>query len=237
MAGPLVGGAMVVGTINEVAEARLLYMSNAVNAANAISYTFPGMRLGSGQTKKVVVCVNFGDGEGSGTPVTIDTATIAGVSASIAAVQNANASGDSQGSGIVVADINAATTMGDVVVAFRFSTSGSANSNRCGIVVYEMIGAASSTPTDTAVGSSADPLAVNCDIPANGCIVACSNCSDGTGATWTNVDEVVDQTVEANRPHSSAYRNVTTAEVNQTITVDWAGTPSEESIAVASWSP
>jgi hypothetical protein len=222
----LVSGTAATLTAGAVTDMLVHVATPTPDSTDAATYTFNSVSFGHALARKIVVTVNWG----SNTTVSIESVTIGGVAADIVVTQAPN---NTSAAAIAVADMDAGTTSGSLVITFTASV------NRCAPVVYEMFDAASNTPHDTLTATATDPLTGDLDIPANGCAVACGagSYAGSTSATWTNLNEDVDADAEASRRYSSAHINVTTEQLAETITLDWAVgiTANTTALAAASW--
>lgn len=196
---------------------------SSVDATDQTTYTFASQSFGAtAADRKIVVGVGA---RGSGN-FTISSVTIGGVTATL--VVNSS-SGLQDQAALYIADVPTGTT-GSVVIVL------STGILRCGIGVWRMIGAASSTPTDTGI-SAADPATTTLTISANGSGVGYGIQIDATStATWTGLNEDFDEVIEATITQSGASLN-SGAGGDISVSLDWSGAPTLRQAAFASWAP
>ena len=215
-------------TVTDVAEGGAVDISftdSSVITTDLSTYTFSTQALGAEAADRKII-VGMGH---RGTNTNITSITVAGVAAT--SVVEAPASGlQSDRACIYIADVPTGTT-GDVVVTF------SAGQTRCGIGVWRMTGAASSTPTDTGV-SAADPATNTLTISANGGGVGYGFSVGATAtATWGGLtSEDFDEVVEATITHTGAHLN-SVAGGDIAAECNWSGAGAPMNVAFASWAP
>lgn len=191
-------------------------------------FTFSNKSLGVAATdRKIIVGIYGFDSNAGGT---IDSVTVAGNTAT-EIVSVSDTPSDHSLAAIYIADVPTGST-GDVVVTF------SENFFDCGITVYRMTGATSSTAHDTATDSGATAsLSATIDIPANGAAVAFTGFSLLIGsAMWSGLTEDTDVQISVSRSFSSAHDNFATQQDNLSVQATYSATPTSSSLAVASWS-
>jgi hypothetical protein len=207
------------GTAAQPATVTVAFTDSAVDAVDGTTFTFSSKSLGTAAANRKIV---VGVGERGST--SIASVSVAGVGAT----QLINlVSGTSNRSNIWIADVPTGTT-GDVVVTCGTSAL------RCGIGVWAMYGAASSTPSDTA--SSVDDAGVDTlVVPANGVGIGyCFSVGTGLTATWSNMTERFDATVESGIFHTGAD---TAVSGSLSVGVDWTGTFTSAGMVAAAWAP
>ena len=212
------------GSGGEAGAATVTYVSKAVITTDTTTYTFSSQALGDeAADRKIVIAIAAGNTSGG-----ITSVTVAGNSAtSIISVYNV-----ASRSSLFYVDL-ASGTSGDIVVTFGGTL------NRCGIGVYNVNGASSGAEHDSG-SSTADPMSVDVDLPANGCViaVACTaNILSNPWATWVGVTEDYDEATESSSSHSGASDTFTAADATKTVecTSNRAG-PNDIMVA-ASFSP
>jgi len=194
---------------------------HAIDITNASSYTFSGRSFGTASADRKII---VGAVVRNGSP-TFSSVTIGGVTATsvIQAVGGTN-----HRVGLFIADVPTGAT-GDVVVVPGAAVV------RCGIGIWAMTGAASSTASDTD-SSTADPISVTLTIPANGAAIGyCAYLQPGGSFGWTNLIESFDEFIENISYHSGACADFT-AGGNTVLTADQdAGT---DPVGIfATWGP
>jgi hypothetical protein len=159
------------------------FVTSVSDTSNATTYTFTDASVGAADsTRKVYVTVHWG-----GAAVTLSSATIGGVSATIHEQ-------DAQGSSRQCAIISAALPTGTTATVVITLTGGS---SRCYIGIYRVIGQSGgpNTNKNNNLGAS-----VTADVAAlgGGAVIACvsGNVVGGT-TSWTGVTENYDVESEA----------------------------------------
>lgn len=159
------------------------YRSLAASGADASSYNFAGLDLGTIATgKKNIVCA-WGEMIVSGR--TINSITVDGIAASLfGALQYPTVGGNMPYMVWGVADVPAASS-GDVVVGCSDLFA------RCGVLVWAAYDLLSSTPISTD-NESANATAMTGATSADGIVLAGAMGFHGTATTWTGATEDVD---------------------------------------------
>lgn len=234
MAAPLVGGAMVVENIVNVADAgggSGAFLGKNSSSADAASYTFSGVSFGDSLTNRRVFVVVFVQGATSLTSVSIDGT--AGTIETTASNSTEN---------FIVATVHRAfegNTTGDIVVTP--ATSGSS----CLIARYVVYPVA--VAVEDELGSSnqttTGPLSINnmaCE--AGGLVLAgCARSDDTTATTisWSGVDSVTLDVDESfgDSGNRAAVGRVETTETATTLdmTFSWGGASNNMCALVTSW--
>jgi hypothetical protein len=200
------------------------FRTSAVNSADQTTYTFTAQDIGAAAaTRRVVVVV----GASAGGAVTLSSATIGGVSATIHVNVN-----DFPHISIISAQVPTGTT-GDVVVTF------SAGVQDAGIGVYRMINEGSSSPFATASVSASTTPSVSIDVPTNGSLFAGSIVNSFFGAntfTWTGATERYDAVVETNNAyHSGASETGLSSQTGRTVSVALSAFNANGALAAMTW--
>lgn len=203
-----------------------------VDAVDRQTYTFTSCALGSAAGDRRII-VGIGARKSTAT-LSISSVTVGGVSAS--AVVTAVDSASDNIAALWIADVPSGTT-GDVVVTFN-----EAGVQRCGIGVWRMVGASSGTASDTDsnTGVSTTPTIISktLTIPTGGSAVGYSfTTGSALTATWTNLTESFDATVESGVFHTGASADIP-AGGNTALQVEWSSTPTQPPPTVfAAWGP
>lgn len=221
-------GSFAVGAAAEIragGSATATYIGGTGSAADSNTYTFSTFAIGPALAgRKIAVAVSGRESGGGG--VTLDSATIGGVSATIN-VQVTN-SGNLQA--IIIASVPTGTTA-DIVVNFS-STMGNAD-----IDVYYVTGVGSNTATDTGT-STANVGTYDLDVVAGGIAIAMMKNDNGSHtATWAGVGESYDDADAATNDISGGCRSFLATQTNLTVSCTWSGTPTRPVFAVASFAP
>jgi hypothetical protein len=125
---------------------------------------------------------------------------------------------------------NITASSGDVVVIV-----GGAGSDRLGIAIYDVRNAADGTAASTASDNdSSDPQTGTITIQAGGAGLGYMGGNNG-GATWTNLDEDFDVTIEGAFQQSGASTDFTTLQSSLLITAN-PGSDGETSSVYAAFS-
>lgn len=190
------------------------------NTANLTTYTFSAHSLGTAAGDRKIVVAAMGTG---GSPGGVSSLTVAGVSAASVI----EATNGAQTVSMWIADVPTGAT-GDIVVTFA------AGKNRCGIAVYALYGAGSSTAFDTG-SATADPYSDTLNVPANGVAIAAAADTNNTTATWTGLTEDSDTAIESTY-HGCASAEFTASQSAMTVTCDVAATTAGAMVC-ASWGP
>jgi hypothetical protein len=203
------------------------FLQDAGDASDLTTYTFASQDLGTADAGRYIVAIVHAR-VASGT-LTLSSASIAGVSATIA-LQETNSSATAKSvCALVIAAVPTGTT-GDVVVTF------STGALRAAIQLYRVLGIDGLTASDTATSTDSSPVG-SMDIPAGGIAFAgVNNGSSSTSFAWSNLTEDVDTTLEA-FGYSSASDEFATLQTARTITATRTGTIGSPVGVFASWAP
>jgi len=193
----------------------LSYRTHAVDATDLTTYTFSTIDIGTaGSNRHVIVGVVARNGTANRT---ISSATIAGVSASIAA----DGSGGNTEAGILIAAVPTGTT-GTISITF------SAGQLRCGIAVWAAYDLTSATAF-ASLATSSTTLDIN--TPADGIIVAVSM-GVSTTPVWSGITEVLPDTVmESTSEMTAASASLISAATPRAVSRSGAGTSPYAAIA------
>ena len=202
----------------------LTYQSTAQTGANASSYTFAGLAIGTASaTRGVIVCVYQVGGSGGVT----DTVSVGGTSLSLVVLRRngANSAGEAS---IWVGTVTTGSTA-DVVVTLT------AKASRCGVAVYSVDDITAVELLDTGDGIG-DPTDMSLNVQAGGFAVAIAGCnSGGAYGTWAGLTEDVDSDLEgSNAQFSAAHLNITSTSTPLTVTADPASSSRSAGVS-ASW--
>lgn len=158
---------------------------------------------------------------------TISSVTVGGFSLAAAATQTGDTGNDV--AALWIGDVPSGAT-GNIIITW------SGSMQRCGAGVWAMYGAASSTPADTK-GGSTQTTNVSLTVPARGVGIGVSLGVGGTSATWTNMTEEYDISVETTVIHSGADLTSSSGAI-VSVTAAWLAAPSTSAPAIlASWGP
>lgn len=180
-------------------------------------YTWSGVSIGAAASDRLVI-VSVG-WAGLGT-VTLSSATIGGVSATIVA----QTTGTNTGIAIIAAVVPTGTTA-DIVVTM------SAGMSRFYYAVWRGTGFVSTTAydTDAPAGGASSARSATIDVPAGGFVFATSQGADSGGVTWTNVTEDWDYS-DSNDKHNGGSASSSTLQSGLSVSVS-----SARCICAASW--
>ena len=204
------------------------FTASAVSTAADTAYTFSSQALGTASSTRMIV-IGICGSSNSGSASTVNSVTVAGVSATKAKEQgDGTEAGYSSDLWYVAL---ASGTSGDVVVTFD------ATQARTGIgltAVYD----ADNSPFDTS-GNSDDPMVATISCPAKGIILgSCTmNASAGVSTAWTNLTEKYDQAVEGPQSQSGAFATFASAQTDLSITSDPSAAVNRKAMALAAWGP
>lgn len=208
-----------------VANPSISYIGENSSTSTATSHTFSAQGIGAAATgRRVVVGVSCY----SGSSGTLSSATIAGVSATIAV----QATGTTTIAALIIAQVDSGTT-GDIVLNWSSSNTNVA------IQVYRIVDLTSSTAhatgSDNTLSSGAFSFTYN--IAANGVSVVSAVSIDGTAwGSWSSgLTEDSDQYVASANAAASASGTFASAQTPYTATAT-AGTGTRGAAVGASWS-
>lgn len=172
------------------------FLQRTADSVDRTTYTFAAQNLGTAVAGRLIVVAVHARATGA-TALTVSSASIGGVSATIA-VQLSSTATDTSVNAIVYAVVPTGTT-GDIVVTL------SRASNRCMVGAWRLVDLVSTTPTDTDSSSAANPTC-SLTVSAGGYAIGAACVAVGGGsATWTGLDEVYDAITEA-LTHSGASK-------------------------------
>lgn len=191
------------------------------------TWTFSTQAIGTNAGSDILI---VGAGLRSTATPGITSVTVGGSGATL--VGSASASGRTVSALYVIAHPGGTTA--DVVV-----TTTDVASN-CGIAIWRMTGAGSSTASDTGGSTAGDPMSDTLTVSAGGVLVGFSYVQSSSGSptcTWTNITEDFDQAVEAGLYAFSGASLESSGGGSITPTADWSGTIAAGSAAFAAWEP
>lgn len=194
------------------------------DTSDLTTYTFSSQNLGTASSDRHIIVVV--ESRKAGAATTISSITIGGITADIV-LQQSNSDSNSNIAGIAIANVPTGTT-GDIVITFG------AGMVRCAIQVYSATGLASSTAYDTDFSTASDPVG-SLDIPAGGFAIAGGVSNSASSATWTNLTEDHDNTLESFVTVTSASDSFVSAQTALSITCDFASSGSTPIGVFASW--
>ena len=162
------------------------FTDSAYDTTNTTSYTFSSMDIGvADDDRYVYACV--GSSRLGGGPLSFQTVTIGGVSATLLAASNSDLGPNTnQPYAIYVAKVSSGTTV-DVVVTLNSSPA------NCAVALYRAVGVGLGYVDLKSSNGSTSPHSVTVDVPANGFILAhgCKNVETNR-VTFTGVTEQYD---------------------------------------------
>ncbi len=204
----------------------IAYTATASSNANAVSYTFGSVAIGTAAAnRRVVIAVGAYYGE-------ISSMTIGGVSA----VYHVGNAADRNASNVYMGEIWSAplATGTTATIVTTFTTS----IYRMGISAFALYGA-SATATDTAVDDDlSNPNTVAIDIVKGGLAVGIVGQGVARAATWTNMTERNEVALESGVSFSAADTNTAVADdTTLAITVNYGGGVNQQGLSVASFGP
>lgn len=194
-----------------LAEITIGTATSAVSGTNGTSFTFSSQGIGDAAANRMIL---IGVGVGGGSAGNITGVTVGGASATL--LKAGTIDGETRAD--IYAYAIASGTTANIVV------NAESSKGFCGIVVLPVYGA-SVTPVDTAF-SNANPGTDTIDVSAGGLVFGYQIVGSGTDRTftWTNLDELIDETVEtANGTHSAAATIFSAADTGKTITCTPSG--------------
>ncbi len=203
--------------------ATVSFLGDDSNNVDLTTYTFSGKSLGVvavAGTRLIVVSVY---GTTTSAPKTLDSVTIAGVSA----IQIVAQTTTSIHQGIWAAAVPTGTT-GDIVCTFSGIMS------RCGIGWYRAI-VIDTVVRETATASGTDPISTTINVLSHGICIAVATTQGATTSTWTGLTEDFDYNLESAFNHSGASDAFATAQTGLTVEDDFAAPGATQFLNVAAW--
>ena len=178
----------------------------AANATgSAVQHTFATQNIGAAHADRIIVCAIAANT----TPVTLSSATIGGIAATID-IQNDDAT---EFAAVISAPVPSGTT---ATVVLNFANAALDVS----IGLYRFVGLNSQTPTATASNDD-DPTASTINVSANGFIVGVASFdADTTAITTVGVTENYDADIGSSRAVGGIFSNGGTAEAGRTVSFD-----------------
>lgn len=181
----LVGFALLIGV--PVHAGTNGFLQAAVSTSDLSTYTI-NMNTGTASADRHNI-VGVACRKAVSATTTMTSATINGVTATIAVQRNRTGASNNIVALLIAA--NPTGTTGDVVFTFDQTMS------RCGIGMYQSTGLNSITATDTDFAAATDP-AITLTLPASGFAVCVAGSGGAATTTWTNLTERYDQGIESN---------------------------------------
>ena len=181
------------------------FLQTAINASDFTTYTFTAQPLGSASSsRRIVVAVA---GRHFSTAISVSSVTIGGVSAAIDV-----ATGSALNT-VAIASLAVPTgTTGDVVITF------SSGSQRCGIAMWTVDGAASTFSAGGTGTGGASVASV-----AGGCVIAHALNTASEAATWTGITKRYEEAIEGTTILHSGGDVATPSAQTVAASVSWTG--------------
>jgi hypothetical protein len=198
------------------------YTDSDTDGANSGTYTFTNKSIGTAASGRYVIVVAIGF---DGVSNTFTSCTVAGNATTRVLSRGSN---QEFGAIFVTNSPVASGTTATIVV----NNSGTAN--RCAIAVYTVADLPSITPSATVNVQETDP-SEGISVVAGGVIIAGAGCTSTGTATWTNMTENADLSVESANRATFASHSASTTET-RTISVDFSSSSNDFMIAAA-WTP
>lgn len=196
------------------------FTASAKDSTGQTTYTFSSVSVGTAADNRQVV---VGVHSILGSPgITINSVTIGGISASRVVKQESGSGG--RVAEFWKASVPAGTT-GNIVV------TASAAMLACSIGVWAVYGA--STATFDTDGSNVNPASVTLSVPTGGIALGFGVSNASSTATWTNLTEDLDDTVQSSN-FTGARASFNTAQ-DVAIACTFAGGPDQIATVFASW--
>lgn len=192
------------GTPNVTApDATISSTDHKVSTANATTYTFTTTAIGTAASDRLIIVACSADGSAART---LNSGTIAGVSATVfATTNNGNAC-----FAFMIALVPTGTT-GDIVITW------SGGCVRAGIGVWAAYNVQSTTPTDRQQSSASNSVSVNISAGGVGAGGACNDNATTPNFSWTQFTENYDEQEEPNFNHSGACNAYATAQTGLSV--------------------
>lgn len=193
------------------------FVDSAFTSTDGSNTTFSSLNLGEPRSDRYILVVWTGGITNSGFGVSVNTITVAGVSATYLY------DGDNIGSSNNVEFWIAAVPTGisdNVVVVLSKSVRAQS------VHLYRLAGLVSTTPTDTGFttvdSSSTYYVSIDCD--AGGVIIGgCSTSSSPSGFNWSGITERSEEAADAGR-YSSAFDEFASGQTGLTVSCTFSGT-------------
>jgi hypothetical protein len=195
------------------------FASSSFNTANASTYNFTSMNIGTASDTRTVL---VGISRASSGTATFNSGTIAGV----AMTNRLDGGAGAHRMNFVTAEVPASAGSSATI-----SVTLNASCTRCGIGVWALYNLTSSVPTAT-VTTSTNPHALTIDVEADGFIIAYSYNGALQTATWTNATERFDEGGEVGA-HTGADYSAAGAETGRAVSCNWASSTNSQGMAVA----
>jgi hypothetical protein len=221
----LVPGIMGLPLVQASTAKVLTYRTAAKLTSSTSSPSFGSIDIGASSSDRRVIVLYWGATAGGAGAVSVNSATIDGVSATIT-INNA------AGSGTTAAIIIANCPSGNTSATIAFSLSG--NNARHSIGVFHSTGLTSNTANATQ-SSTADPASMSLATLSAGFAVALAGSNAGSGGsyTWADVTEQYEDIVDGSL--YSGGMNAATTGATLTITATRTGVVLTPNAVAASW--
>lgn len=181
---------------------------SAVSTADASSYTFSAVGIGTASSDRTVIVAAFS--RNSGNTASISSVTVGGSAATERASANYNISGGSSVCGLYTIPYPTGTTA-DIVVNLPSSYA------RAGVAVYAVYGLVSVTPSATASATNATTLNLNTNVTEGSVCIGAVYTNPNGSATWTGLTEDLDILIESSNGLTTASALLSSAETPRTI--------------------
>lgn len=202
------------------------FLQFASDTTNAAEYTFSSQNIGTASADRYIIAAVNSRIAGT-TANDVSGITIGGSAMDEIVQAQGTGDGNSCFGAIFALNVTSGTTA-DVVVTWTTTML------RCGLALYSITGLANTTPHDTD-SSVADNPSVNLNVPATGHVISCSGSGNNTAtASWTELTEDHDTTVESAMQMTSASKSYVGSQTGLAMGVTW--TANADPVAVfASW--
>lgn len=198
--------ATILGVVNTPISVAL--GGSAVSTADASSYTFSAVGIGTASSDRTVIVAAFA--RNSGSTASISSVTVGGLSATQQSSANYNVAGGSSVCGLYTIPYPTGTT-DDVVVTLPGTYA------RAGVAVYAVYGLVSVTPSATASATNATTLNLNTNVTAGSVCIGAVYTNPNGSATWTGLTEDLDILIESANGLTTASALLSSAETPRTI--------------------
>lgn len=198
--------ATILGVVNTPISVAL--GGSAVSTADASSYTFSAVGIGTASSDRTVIVAAFS--RNSGSTASISSVTVGGSAATKQSSANYNVAGGSSVCGLYTIPYPTGTTA-DIVVTLPSSYA------RAGVAAYAVYGLASVVPSATASATNATTLNLNTNVTAGSVCIGAVYTNPNGSATWTGLTEDLDILIESSNGLTTASALLTSAETPRTI--------------------
>ena len=197
------------------------YVTQVSSTANASSYTFSGVDIGTATSNRLVVVCASG---GSNTAGDITGISIGGNAANLIAKTTISDSEDP--ATVMYGLLVTSGTSADIVVTFA------STKNRCQISVYDVKVSSTTAVSTTTDNDNSNPATASVNVKYGNSVIAITSGNNSTTVSWSGLSEDMDVALENNQTTSTASLNART-NGSVSISASFASSPSRTNLVVA----